>query len=186
MNSEDHKPHFHHGELILTDAQFQKRARRIVRAVAYRSGLPPSMTDDDVYQAVMVKLLNYVRGGGDIPDRGGFLYVVARNVIRDLVRKELHKSARVALDDPPESDFSDRLADARYIETSLLLSEFQKQLNDEELGTLECIIKGYTGSQMAARIGISREAAAQRVSRLRNKLREYLFGTGDTGRARRG
>jgi len=185
MNSEDQKPDSQHGELLLADPQFQERARRIVRAVARKFALPPPITDDDVYQVVMVKLLNYVRGGGHIQDRGGFLYVVTNNVIRDLSRKEIPKSARVALDDPPDSYFSDRFADARYIETDLLLRDFQKHLNSEELSTLECIIEGYTGNQMAARMGISREAAAQRVSRLRNKLREYLFGTGDTGGARR-
>lgn len=181
MNSEDHKPILEDLELTLADPEFQQRARIIVRRVVRRFE-PSLLPADDVYQSVMLRLLEYSKRANRkrIKNWNGFLYITARNVILDSLDKE-GKVSIESLDELPEFVLSDQLGEAQGIETGLLLRDFMKKgLDAKELRTLESIIQGYTDAQMAAMLGLSRQTAAKRISRLKKKLREYLFGIGDT------
>lgn len=170
---------------ILAAPEFQQRARTIVLGLVRRFGIPP-LSADDVYQEVMLKLLNYIErnGGRIVKNWDGFLYITARNVILDLISKKKRLPIE-SLNAQIREDSVEQPGEDQLIETGLLLREFLKLLEDEERITLDCIIEGFTGAQMAARLGITREAAAQRISRLKKKLREHLFGTGGTAQAQR-
>lgn len=183
MSSED-------SERVLYDPEFQRRARLIVRHALRGLNLPGSVTEDDVYQTVMMKMLLFLQRQGDqgrreIENPHAFVFIVARNEARRLFSKEKRHS-HLSLDDPATVSISDPSEDAQSIESGTLLREIRAHLDDEERHLLDLWINGFTYRQMAAVMGVSHVTMKNRISRIIEKIREHLFGAGGIERERTG
>jgi RNA polymerase sigma factor (sigma-70 family) len=189
MNSEDPELSSKELEEKLADPAFQWLALAVVRRTLRWRVLPVSVEEEDVSQLVMMKLLGYLRKDRErkIKNWRALIAVMAHNIIIDLSRRDKgsSRSLYVPLDDAPAYALTCEPEQARNIEAGLVLKDFRAQLNEEERITLDCIIEGYTSAGMAARMEISAVAARQRISRLKRRLEEHLFGLRSTGRADR-
>ena len=189
MDSEDRELSSKELEQKLADPEFQGWALAIVRRTLRWRALPMSVDEEDVSQVVMKRLLVYLRRDSErkITNWRGLIITTTHNIVKDLCLKDKggSHSSYVPLDDAPAFVLICEPEQARNIEFGLLLEDFHARLNEEERITLDCIVEGYTSAEMAARMEISAVNARQRVSRLKRRLWEHLFGSSSTGQTDR-
>lgn len=165
------------GEAVADDPEFLRLARDIVRRVTARQHLPPSVSYEDVYQSLILKLLPFIKAGRlkDVENVSAWLYTAASHEARRFLLKELKRS-RIFVEEP--GVFADERPDfaaTGQIERGLLLREIEESLDEKERRLLGYMRHQYTTKQIGQRLGISTVAAGQRISRLKVKIRKQLF-----------
>lgn len=154
--------------------QLLDSSRRIVREL----GLP-DVASEDVQQTVLATLSNFSK---ERLEKIGDLTAYAYKMLRHEALKACRETSRlrVSIDEAPET-YSDGLAGAEGIQSRILLKNIWMRLDDEERELLRLLIFGYEGRQIASRLGVSHDAARQKTSRLRKKLRYLIFEAPNTG-----
>jgi RNA polymerase sigma factor (sigma-70 family) len=110
----------------------------------------------------------------EIDNLDAYIYKMAQNEALRFRSKSKHLQDKI--DDSP-SVYSDRFQGARQVENRALLNDIWTHLNADERNVLQLIIFGCGAKEIAARMGITYDAARQRISRLRKSLRNLVFDT---------
>lgn len=162
-------------ETALTDAELRKYLLRKARLLIYRRPDIPSDAADDLTQRALLKYYDLPEERRDrIVDSRAYLYTVIRNELSDYVREQRPGSvlpletAENPLAETPAPGGRERL------ESDILFHEIWTQLEGDERLLLEFLLLGYSGKELAIRLGISPAAATKRVERLRRLLKELL------------
>jgi RNA polymerase sigma factor (sigma-70 family) len=158
-------------KLWADNPEIRRVLSQVARSVAYKKHLPESVIPD-LEQVVLVRIL---RLGVDqlepIANWNAYLYRVATNEANRLISKGQTEEVQINEDPGGYSDNSDARS---RMESAILLREIWERLNLEEQNILKLMITGYTEKEMAVRLEIKYDAARKRVSRLREKLQEFL------------
>jgi RNA polymerase sigma factor (sigma-70 family) len=163
-------------ESITADADLQQYVLRKARLYLARWRNAPSDAAYDLRQRAFLKyykLTEAQRKG--IIDRRAYLNKVVKNEAADYIRTQ-HPDSIIQLDADEGGGLERQTPDEhKNIESGILLHEIWAQLEGDERHLFELIIQGYNSMELAVRLGISPPTARQRVSRLRNVLKELLM-----------
>lgn len=153
--------------------KLREYALQIARRLLLKWPGLPSDIDYDLSQQALVRYYQLEEAQrGAIRDLKAYLYQVIRNLIVDQVRSP-HPRSLIRTDsaeyiEPSAPD------ESHAIEFEILLRQVWSKLTGDERCLLELMILDYNGKELALRLGISQDAARQRISRLRRKLGELL------------
>ena len=157
--------------------EFRHRLRKIARIVLRKMNRDLQETEDLVQTALLRLYQIDAKRRSEIKDSNAYLYRLMINEVLNRTRKQ--RSYVVSLDSLETQDLlaSNRnLVENPDFNISLLLRELWRQFESEERRLFELIIFGYNSKEIALRLDISEEAARQRVSRLKAKIRANLAG----------
>lgn len=110
----------------------------------------------------------------EIGNLGAYIYKMAQNEALRFHFKSKDLQDKI---DASSSLYSDRFEGARRVENRALLNDIWTHLNADERNVLQFIIFGCGAKEIAARLGITHDAARQKISRLRKSLRHLVFDT---------
>ena len=168
---------------LLEDPDLQRRAHAWAEKLVRRYGLEP-MTGEDLYQEAMTKLVRYANSdeSREIHYPKSYLFKVLHNQARTSLQTKAHLTAGTRLTEEVEFDevLSQKLSDnfdmVQRIESGILLDKAFRSLHKEQDRNLFiCIINGYTTRQIGIIFGISHVAAADRITKLIEKIRKSLL-----------
>lgn len=159
------------------DKDFQRRLQQIARIVLRKMNRDLQETEDLVQTALLRLYQIDAKRRSEIKDSNAYLYRLMINEVLNRMRKQ--RSYDVSLDSLETQDLvasNPNLAENPDYNISLLLRELWRQFEGEERRLFELITFGYNSKEIALRLEISEEAARQRVSRLKAKIRTNLAG----------
>ena len=129
-------------------------------------------TAEDLRQTALLKYFQLDENSrAQIRNPNAFLFKVMKNEVLNWYRKARSVSHIESLED---EDLERRFADTSRLDDQLLLREIWSQVEGEDRRLFELLTFGYTGKEIALRLGISQAAARQRVSRLIAKIKAIL------------
>lgn len=129
---------------------------------------------EDVSQTVMLILSKMPKEKlVQIDNLEAYVYTMARNEAIRFGSKPQHYQENL---DSHSTAYSDGSTGAEHVEQTVLLNEIWAQLNPEDREILQLTIFGCGAKEIGERLGITPVAARQRLSRLRGRLRQLVFG----------
>lgn len=161
-------------ESTIADAELEQYALRTARLIALRMNAP-SDAADDISQKALLRYHKLTKERRDqIDDLPAYLYRIIENEAADYIREQSPRSV-ISLEtvEGGQAEFH-KAGEYENIEFGILLREVWAKLKSDERSLLELLILGYNSKELSFRLGISAEAARQRTSRLRGKLKELL------------
>lgn len=160
-------------ELARIDEKVTNNSLRIARYVAQRMN-GSLETAEDIRQTALLKYFQLSKTKRlQIRNPNAFLYKVMRNEVLNWNRKERPVTFS-HIESLTSEDLERRFADASHLDDELLLREIWSQVEGLDRRLFELLTFGYTGKEIARRLGISEDAARQRVSRLKGKIKAIL------------
>ena len=157
-------------ELARLDEKVTDNSLRIARHVVL--AMTGSLeTAEDLRQTALLKYFQLDENSRiQIRNPNAFLFKVMKNEVLNSYRKE----RPVTLESVAGEDLDRRFADTSHLDDELLLREIWSQVEGEDRRLFELLTFGYTGKELALRLGISQDASRQRVSRLIAKIKGIL------------
>lgn len=156
-------------ELARIDEKVTNNSLRIARYVVQR--MTGSLeAAEDLRQTALLKYFQLDENSRiQIRNPNAFLFKVMKNEVLNWYRKE-----RPVIEPLADEDLEGRFADSSHLDDELLLREIWSQFEGEDRRLFELLTFGYTGKEIARRLGTSQDAARQRVSRLKAKIKGIL------------
>jgi len=155
------------------DPELHRRLVSSSHRAAHDLGLSHSAAED-VSQTVMLTLSKMPKEKlAQIDNLEAYVYKMARNEAIRFDTKTEHYEEEL---DSSSAAFSDGSTGAEHVERRVLLNEIWAHLNAEEREILQLKIFGCGAQEIGERLGITHVAARQRISRLRGRLRQLVFG----------
>lgn len=129
---------------------------------------------EDIRQNVLKALLIADRTAEN-PE--AYLSVMVRNEVFRYLKKTNHVDVDIDEADNAEFDryFAVQPTQQSDSEAKVLLSEIWKNLDEDNRHILNFLIFGYTQKEISVILNITHEAARQRVSRLKIKIKDLVF-----------
>lgn len=161
----------------------------IVYAVIHRY-FPKYSDDEDIFQVGMIGLLKAIRS---FDENKGFKFSsLAYEVIHNEILRELKKANKktnipqellISLDEQLQEDeingdssLYNKLYIEDYADYQCYIEEFKSRLKGKQLQIFEELLNGYTRqSDIAKKLGISRQAVSLSVIKIRNKFINTYF-----------
>lgn len=109
----------------------------------------------------------------EINDPEAYVYKMAQHEAIRFGRKAKHNEGQ---QDPESAAYSDGFTGAGQIQQRVLLKEIWRQLNADDREILQLMIFGCGAKEIGERLGTTNDTARQRISRLRKRLRQLVFG----------
>lgn len=163
-------------ECFAGESELAGQAIQIAWWIVQKMNLPRDSAEDLAQQGLLKYFQLSWTQRGAIENRRAYLYQIIRNEAASQAYANRHSIVRPVMDDGGEWKAEEFGAFYHQcIEFSILAREVFDQLEPDERSLCEMLVVGYQGSELGFRLGISSEAARQRVSRLRNKLKQRLI-----------
>ena len=133
-----------------------------------------SAAAEDAMQNAFIVLYKKMQGEKEIEFPRAFLYRTAdKMVLKAQSENSKHRKHNISLDDSDEAAVDEQEKVDNELDYSLLIARISKGLNEDETELLRLkYIYGLTIDETAAQLGISKPAAAKRLQRLREKIKE--------------
>ena len=160
-------------ELARVDEKVTNNSLRIARYV-FQVMNGSGETAEDLRQTALLKYFQLDEISRlQIRNPNAFLYRVMKNEVLNWHRKERPVTFS-HIESLTSEDLERRFADSSHLNDELLLREIWSQVEGEDRRLFELLTFGYTGKEIARRLGTSQDAARQRVSRLKAKIKGIL------------
>jgi RNA polymerase sigma-70 factor (ECF subfamily) len=136
---------------------------------------------EDLYQVVLIKILNGANGFKAGSSLSSWAYKIAKNAFLDFLRTKRGQQvlSTISIDDPANvsavSQLESKLSPSEgKILDNIRMSYVREKLNSEELGLLHLKGEGFSENEMAAKLQIPRTTVATRFSRVISKIQKFL------------
>jgi RNA polymerase sigma factor (sigma-70 family) len=156
--------------------ELEKDVLQIARYLLRSMNLPLDMADD-LGQTVLLRYLHVnAEERKHIRNLKGYLYRMMKNQLLNQIKKEklpIVTSLDSAEMEHPNLD-NELVANSSDIELGVLARQVWNQLGPDDRQLFDLLTFGFSGRELAFRLGVSDDAARQRVSRLKVKLNAML------------
>lgn len=158
------------------EVELGKEVLQIARYLSRRMNLPLDMADD-LGQTTLLRYL-YIdpEERKQIRNRKAYLYQMMKNQVLTQIKKE--KPRVLTSLDSAETEHpnlnSELVDNSSDIELGVLARQVWNQLGPDDRRLFDLLTFGYSGRELAFKLGVSADAARQRVSRLKVKLNAML------------
>lgn len=131
---------------------------------------------EDAMQNAFIVLYKKMQKGEEIEFPRAFLYRIAdKQVLKARTEISRQQSRNISLDEYGNAAIDNQEKIDSDIDYSLLIAKISKGLNEDELELLRLkYINDLTIEETALRLGISKTAAAKRLQRLREKIKNNI------------
>jgi RNA polymerase sigma factor (sigma-70 family) len=130
---------------------------------------------EDLAQLALAKYLQLDESKRqEIKNRLAYLYRLMQHELLNEIRKERSHLIDSTASLSDETLGPSSASSAESVEVAVLLREIWRKINVEDRRLLELINFGYSSTEIAQRLDISEDAARQRISRLKNKVKAIL------------
>ena len=162
----------HTRDFISGEEELGKVAPRLARLALRKMNMPLNMAEDLGQTGLLKYFQMNKERRGEIEDKKAYLYRIIRNELLNQFRKEKPyvftslETLQAELVVPPSV--------VRHEEITQALGVVWSNLEGDDRRVFRALVLGYTGPELACELGLSENAARQRVARFKIKLKRIL------------